>query len=212
MRLLVTGTDTEVGKSVITAALASAIPGCTAVKPLASGSLPPGEDATLIAEAAGHAPHVRHCAPVPASPDRAMHEAGMYLDWSDLLAWIRAFPAPLLVEGVGGFAVPLDHTHRVSDLAVELGYPVIIVAANRLGVLSHTLLTAEAIFSRGLTLAGVVLNTVPGGAPEPLARWNLADLRRELPVPVVSFPMVTTAQERRDAGVRLHAALFPPPK
>jgi dethiobiotin synthetase len=212
MRLLITGTDTEVGKSVITAALATAIPGCTAVKPLASGSLPPGEDATLIAEAAGHAPLVRYCAPIPASPDRAMHEAGMYLNWSDLLSWIRGFPDPLLVEGVGGFAVPLDHTHRVSDLAVDLGYPVLIVAANRLGVLSHTLLTAEAIFFRGLTLAGVVLNTVPGGAPEPLSHWNLSDLRRELPVPVVPFPMVTTTQERRNAGAMLHATLFPPRK
>lgn len=209
MRLLITGTDTEVGKSVITAALAAAVPDCTAIKPLASGSLPPGEDATLIAEAAGHAPLVRYCAPFPASPDRAMHEAGMYLDWADLLSWIRGFPAPLLVEGVGGFAVPLDRTHRLSDLAVALGYPVVIVAANRLGVLSHTLLTAEAILSRGLTLAGVVLNTVPDGASAPLSHWNLSDLRRELPVPVVPFPMVTTAEERQAAGAALLSALFP---
>ncbi|MFT5685824.1 MAG: dethiobiotin synthetase [Myxococcota bacterium] len=211
MRLFITGTDTGVGKTRITAALASAVPGCTAIKPLASGSPPPGEDATRIAAAAGHTPQVRYCAPFPASPDRAMHEAGMYLDWAGLLAWIRDFPAPLLVEGVGGFAVPLDHTHRVSDLAVALGYPVLIVAANRLGVLSHTLLTAEAILARGLTLAGVVLNTVPDGAQPPLSHWNLSDLRRELFVPVVQFPLVVSDEEQKIAGVALHAALFPQP-
>ena len=133
----------------------------------------------------------------------------MHLDWADLLAWIRSFEAPLLVEGVGGFAVPLDRHHRVSDLAGALSYPVLIVAANRLGVLSHTLLTAEAIFSRGLTLAGVVLNTVPGGASAPLSAWNLSDLRRELPVPVVPCPAITNAAEQKAAGRHLCQVLFP---
>ena len=209
MKLFVTGTDTEVGKTVVTAALAAAIPGVSAIKPLASGSLPPGEDALQLAQAAGHPPQVLHCAPFPASPDRAMHEAGMHLDWTALLEWIGGFSAPLLVEGVGGFAVPLDHEHRVSDLAVALAYPVLIVAANRLGVLSHTLLTAEAILSRGLTLAGVVLNTVPGGAAPPLDTYNLNDLRRELQVPVVPFPIVTTAAARLKAGQTVLSALFP---
>ncbi len=207
MRLLITGTDTEVGKTVVTAALAAAIPGVSALKPLASGSAPPGEDALMLARAAGHAPQVRCCAPLAASPDRAMHEAGMHLDWSGLLSWIRGFEDPVLVEGVGGFAVPLDRHHRVSDLAVALGYPVLIVAANRLGVISHTLLTVEAILSRGLPLAGVVLNTVPGGATPPLSHWNLSDLRREVPGPVVSFPTVHTDAERLAAGRALLDAL-----
>jgi dethiobiotin synthetase len=138
-----------------------------------------------------------------------MQEAGMRLDWPALLRWIRGFSAPVLVEGVGGFAVPLDRDHRVSDLAVALGYPVLIVAANRLGVLSHTLLTAEAVLSRGLTLAGVVLNTAPGGAQPPLDDFNLQDLRRELEAPVVPFPMVTTAEEQRSAGQAVLSALFP---
>jgi len=209
MRLFITGTDTEVGKTVVTASLAAAIPGVTAIKPLASGSAPPGEDALLISEAAGHPPLVRYCAPFPASPDRAMHEAGMFLDWEGMLSWIRSFETPLLVEGVGGFAVPLDRHHRVSDLAVALTYPVLIVAANRLGVISHTLLTAEAILSRGLTLAGVVLNSVPGGSQSPLSTWNLSDLRRELPAPVIPFPLVATAPERQRAGEALVTALFP---
>jgi dethiobiotin synthetase len=184
MRLLITGTDTEVGKTVVTAALAAAIPGVSALKPLASGSAPPGEDALMLARA-----------------------AGMHLDWPGLLNWIRGFEAPVLVEGVGGFAVPLDRHHRVSDLAVALGYPVLIVAANRLGVISHTLLTVEAILSRGLPLAGVVLNTVPGGATPPLSHWNLSDLRREVPGPVVSFPTVHTDAERLAAGRALLDAL-----
>ncbi len=208
MRLLITGTDTEVGKSIVTAALASAIDGATAIKPLATGGPFPGEDATLIAAAAGHAPRTFLCAPQPASPARALQEAGMALRWPVLLEWITAHPAPLLVEGVGGWEVPIGAGRRVSDLAAALGYPVLLVAANRLGVLNHTLLTAAAIAARGLTLAGVVLNGLPGGADEPLASWNLADLQDALDVPVVPLPAVPLPGGLAAAGAVLREALL----
>ena len=85
----------------------------------------------------------------------------------------------MLVEGVGGWAVPLNHSMTVEDLALRLRLPVVIVAANRLGVINHTLLTAEAVRESGLNLAGVVINNGTA-APGPLQGWNVDDLRRWL--------------------------------
>ena len=81
--LFVTGTDTEVGKTVVAAALAAALAArgapVRAVKPLATGSLPPGQDAQRLARAAGHDPLVLHCLPEPAAPDRAARLVGLRL-------------------------------------------------------------------------------------------------------------------------------------
>jgi dethiobiotin synthetase len=83
------------------------------------------------------------------------------------------------VEGVGGWTVPLGPGWRVSDLAVELGAPVLVVARNRLGVLNHTLLTVEAVQQSGLLVAGVVLT--PPDAPDASIELNAAALRELLP-------------------------------
>lgn len=215
--LFVTGTDTEVGKTVITAALAAGLAerghAVRALKPLASGGLPPGEDASLLGEAAGHPPLVYRCFEVPAAPLRAAREAGEEVGWEPLLAWIRghATAHATLVEGVGGWEVPLVAGRRVSDLAVELGLPVLVVAANRLGVLSHTLLTVAAIRQRGLDVVGVVLNDgVPSedGPTHPdLARWNRDDLREELDLPVLSCPRLALPDRLVPAGQGLVEAL-----
>ena len=84
----------------------------------------------------------------------------------------------LVVEGVGGFCVPLGPEGDTADLAVALGYPVILVVGLRLGCINHALLTAEAVRARGLRLAGWVANTVD---PQML-QWqaNLDTLRDEL--------------------------------
>lgn len=210
----VTGTDTEVGKTAITALLATALRNegepVQALKPLASGSGAPGDDARRLGRAAGHPPRVWRCLPLPRSPARAAAEAGVQLHIPSMLAWIRQHPAPWLVEGVGGFRVPLAPGWDVRRLAVALDLPVVIVAANRLGVLSHTLLTVDAVRAAGLPVVGVVLNC---GAPHALpldsapARWNQADLQAELPgVPVHLVPPLTAAR-RRAAGRQLLAAL-----
>ena len=182
--LFVTGTDTDVGKTVVTACIAAALRARgrdpTAVKPLATGSSPPGGDAETIAAAAGHAPKVFACFPEPASPERAARQAGIELDDEGFLNWMLAQRGdPLLVEGVGGWAVPLNHSMTVEDLALRLRLPILIVAANRLGVINHTLLTAEAVRECGLNLAGVVINNGTD-APGPLQGWNVDDLRRWL--------------------------------
>ena len=95
---------------------------------------------------------------------------------------------------------------RISDLAEELGLPVLIVAANRLGVLNHTLLTVAAVQARGLEVVGVVLNDAFGSHPD-LSRWNRDDLRRHLAVPVFSFPRIRVPEDLARAGAGLVRSL-----
>lgn len=182
----ITGTDTEVGKTQVTAGLARALRrrDCLvrALKPLATGEPPPGSDATSIAQAAGHAPLVHTTFPTPAAPARAATLAGTQLDPQAIVAWVRAQATDsptLLVEGVGGWTVPITQTYRVSHLAQDLALPVVLVAANRLGVLNHTLLSAEAIHASGLPLAAIVLND-HFSRDSALANWNQEDLRQAL--------------------------------
>ena len=178
----ITGTDTEVGKSVVTAALAAGFKAQgrspRAVKPLASGSPPPGEDASLLAKHAGHSPVGFACLPTPASPERAARQAGITIDDDGLMDWCRAQTGdPLLMVGVGGWAVPLTSATTVEDLAMGMRLPVVIVSANRLGMLNHTLLTVDAVRESGLSIAGIVVNNAMGPSDE-LQDWNVEDLRR----------------------------------
>lgn len=186
-RLFVTGTDTEVGKSVVTAALAAGLRAAgvpvRAAKPLASGGEPPGEDATLLGIGGGHPPLVHTCLPTPAAPARASRQDGVPLDPAAITRWCRALESrdhAVLVEGVGGWRVPLADGWCVDDLARDLGHPIVVVAANRLGVLNHTVLTVEAVRAAGLDVVGVVLNDAFDCPPE-LAAWNRDDLRAMLP-------------------------------
>ena len=214
-RWFVTGTDTEVGKSVVTAALAASSPGTVAaLKPVASGVAPGtfGEDAELLGRAAGHA-QVCVALPLPVSPHRAAAEEDQALELEALLEWIEGHQAEeVWVEGVGGWAVPLSWTVSVADLAEALGAPVVVVAADRLGVLNHTLLTVRAIQSRGLEVAGVVLNAAGPARPQDgdARRFNLLDLRELLPgVPVVPCPHLdpSSQEELVAAGGALRVAL-----
>lgn len=178
--LFVTGTDTGVGKTVVTAALAAALRDAgvdvRALKPVQSGD---DGDAAFIAAAAGHAPRCLRTFRTPVSPHRAAALEGVTLDGDTLIDWVQAERgAVTLVEGAGGWNVPYAPGFFVADLAEALGFPVLVVAANRLGVLNHTLLTLEAVRRRGLTVAGVVLVE---HAPEASVASNAADLRMLLP-------------------------------
>jgi dethiobiotin synthetase len=187
VKLFVTGTGTEVGKTVVTASLAAAM-GARALKPVASGG---DEDARLLAEATGTGVEHYRLFRTPVSPHRAAEIEGEPIDPQGLLAWIRrrAVHGSTLVEGVGGFEVPLTWDFRIADLAASLGWPVVIVAPNRLGVLNHALLTVQAVEARRLTVHAVYLNDIGGRADASMAS-NLLDLRRLLDVPVLSFPYV----------------------
>jgi dethiobiotin synthase len=201
-RLFVTGTDTDVGKTVVTACLAAAVRArqprapapILAVKPIASGVTPGGPpgDAELIARAAGHRARCWLSLEAPLSPHRAQERAGVVADPADLLRWLSAQRADtVIVEGAGGWRVPLlrgpdGALFEVPDLARALGAPVLIVAADRLGTLNHTRLTVDAVHAAGLPIAGVVLNRFTPGDPSRAS--NLDDLRALAPCAVAVLP------------------------
>ncbi len=198
MKWFVTGTDTEVGKTVVTSCLAQSARGrgtVIAAKPVASGVAAgtAGEDAERIAAAAGHAPWVRATYDLPVSPHRAGLIRGDRLP-PDLLAQVSALQADtVLVEGVGGWYVPLSVAPPVwvVDLARATGGRVWVVAANRLGVLNHTLLTLEAIRRDGMEVAAVVLNDGLAATPDDVSRrWNRNDLETLGQVPVLALPAI----------------------
>jgi dethiobiotin synthetase len=95
-------------------------------------------------------------------------------------ATLKARHSSIVVEGAGGWMVPILRDYAVADLARELGLPVLVVAANRLGVLNHALLTVDAILSRGLSCAGVVLNCPDPGKEDDAARVTNAGVLEEL--------------------------------
>ncbi len=199
-RVFVTGTDTEVGKTLISFAICASDPGRVGLKPVASGVQPGtrGEDAELLG-----APMPCYALREPLSPHRAAEIEGVELELPALLDWIEARSAQrMLVEGVGGWTVPLSWSVRASDLAVALGWPVLVVAADRLGVINHTLLTVEAVRASGLGVCGVVLNRL---APDHSSEHNLNDLRRLLDVPVLAFPHVVEPSQAGRAWASLSA-------
>ncbi len=195
--LFVTGTDTGVGKTVTGCALLAALGVAglrtAAMKPVASGCrrTPQGlrnDDAEALMAAAG----VRHAYdqvnPVALEPAVAPHlaamDAGVTVDVPALVAQARRLEADadlLLVEGAGGWRVPLGANSGFSDLARELGYPVVLVVAIRLGCINHALLTAEAVQRDGLALAGWVANVITEG--EPLWERQIDSLDARLPAP-----------------------------
>ncbi len=172
----VTGTDTGVGKTLIACSLlrAFAARGFKAVgmKPVASGAVAGGnglvhEDVErLIAAGNVTAPRERvnpYCFAPPIAPHIAAAEAGVKIDLDHIGRCFNALAEPadvVIVEGVGGFRVPLGPGADTAQLAARLALPVVLVVGMRLGCLNHALLTAEAIAGRGLTLAGWVANHI----------------------------------------------------
>ncbi|NNC90646.1 MAG: dethiobiotin synthase [Akkermansiaceae bacterium] len=164
--MLITGTDTGVGKTYFAALLLRALRarGIDAVgyKPVCCGSR---DDARFLWEASGEAEPLDVINPVwlkaPAAPLVAAELEKTAIDPAQLHAHAEALAARhavVVCEGVGGWEVPLVGRESFGDFAVRLGWPVVLVAANRLGALNHTLLTAKAIAAGGGRLAALVLN------------------------------------------------------
>ncbi|VXC98450.1 dethiobiotin synthetase [Pseudomonas sp. 8Z] len=173
----VTGTDTEVGKTTIAAALLHAARraglSTAAAKPVASGCILTSEgvrndDALALLGQCSLALRYEEVNPLAFAPAIAPHlaarEAGVVLDVACLQAAVGAVLARradfTLVEGAGGWRVPLSGQQTLSDLPVALDLPVILVVGVRLGCINHAVLTAEAIARDGLRLAGWVANVV----------------------------------------------------
>jgi dethiobiotin synthetase len=198
--VFVTGTDTGVGKTVLAAALAAALRAAgvdvAAFKPAVTGleEPEPGRpaDHELLAAAAGRAPD--EVAPYrfgpPVSPHLAAELAGTTLDPAALVAAARALHADVVVaEGVGGLLVPLTLGFTVRDLAVELGWPVVVAARPGLGTISHSLLTVEAARAAGLDVRAVVLTPWPD-EPSVMQRSNREAIARLGGVEVATLPTV----------------------
>ncbi|KWC51779.1 dethiobiotin synthetase [Burkholderia ubonensis] len=176
LSLFVTGTDTEIGKTFVSAALLHGFARlglrAAAMKPVAAGAYEQdgvwrNEDADQLDAAANVVlpPELRtpFLLKAPAAPHLAAAQEGVTLDLDTIVACHREALTRadvVVVEGAGGFRVPLTGTRDMADLAVALGAPVVLVVGVRLGCISHALLTADAIRQRGLTLAGWVANHV----------------------------------------------------
>jgi dethiobiotin synthetase len=190
----VTGTDTEIGKTRVSAALLHWLGKqglrCAGYKPVAAGTetidgeivnedvraLRDASSAVLTDAEVGPCQFEAACAPhIAAALEGRTIERAVLLQGARTLA---ARADHLIVEGVGGFCVPLAPDFDSADFAVALGLPVVLVVGLRLGCISHALLSAEAIRARGLRLAGWVANTVDPAMPHRDA--NLATLRDEL--------------------------------
>ncbi len=218
--LFITGTDTGVGKTLTTAALLHAMTAlglrALAMKPIAAGAVQTegiwqNEDVLMLEQAAKVSAPRELINPYlfrePLAPHIAAERKGVRIEIPrivDAYDRLTGLADWVLVEGVGGFRVPLDGQRDTADLAVALGLPIILVVGLRLGCLNHALLTAEAIAARGLKLAGWVANRID---PDMSAfDENLDALQKRLHAPCLT---VLPYLEDRDPT---HAARFIPPK
>jgi dethiobiotin synthetase len=213
--LFVAGTDTEIGKTLVSSALlhgfARAGLRAAAMKPIASGAVE--RDGVLHNEDADHLDAAANVAlpnairtpfmmREPIAPHIAAQREGIALDIARIVEAHRFAVTQadiVVVEGVGGFRVPLDDTHDTADLAVALGLPVVLVVGMRLGCISHALLTAEAIAARGLALAGWVANRVDPNMLYP--DENIATLKARIAAPLLGvIPNLAPPDASRAAG------------
>ena len=201
-----TGTDTGVGKTLAACALlhAAAAQGMRTLgmKPVAAGG---SEDVdALIAASRVAAPRTcvnPYLLREPLAPHIAARHDCVTIDIAHIarcFGELRGLADFIIVEGVGGFRVPLDDSRDSADLAVSLGLPVILVVGLRLGCINHTLLTAEAVRVRGLPLAGWIANQVD--ATMACVQENIAALRTRLDAPLLgSVPHLATPDAIRVA-------------
>ncbi len=204
--LLIVGTDTEVGKTYHACRLARHLHALGlrvgVYKPVASGHAAEGEsDAELLHAAAATEHPLRRVCPqsfaAPLAPPVSAMLEGKLVDEVLLYSgglWWRNQCDFLIVESAGGALSPISQSLTVMDLAVKLQLPVVVVAANRLGVVNHTLLTVAAIQARGLSVYGIVLNRLPTSleADERCYQTNLPLLRQFVDS---SLPIVGTIEE-----------------
>ena len=194
----VTGTDTEVGKTYAACALIHALRAqglsVAAMKPVAAGTDADGnhDDVEQLRAAANVEIPREIMTPYlfapPIAPHIAAAEAGARIDLARIgvcYEEIARRADAVVVEGVGGFRVPLNERVDASDLAAMLRLPVVLVIGLRLGCLNHALLTAEAIERRGLRFAGWIGNAIDPGMARPEA--NIGSLQSRLPAPCLGL-------------------------
>ena len=220
----VTGTDTNVGKTLVSAALIHSLARnglkVAGMKPVAAGAeLRDGqlwnEDVALLSGEANVTLDTHLIAPYlfkeAAAPHVAAALEGQQINPDTIFTafeQIRAQTEALIVEGAGGFCVPLTPQIDLADIAARLQLDVILVVGLRLGCLNHAFLTAEAIAARGLRLAGWVVNQIDPAMPHQAA--NIEALRERLPAPCLGslpwmlVPSAALAADKLDFSPLLH--------
>ena len=213
--VFVTGTDTEVGKTVVAASICAALAAAgkrvAAFKPVVTGlDEEPGElgrDHELLASVANAGQSPEDVAPYrfgPAvSPHLAAELGGTTIEPTELVSAARAHEL-LVCEGVGGLLVPITTGYLVRDLAMDLDLPLVVAARPGLGTISHTLLTIEAARAGGLDVAAVVMTPWPE-EPTPMQRSNRETIERLGDVRVAGLPR-TTRERLAEAGASLPVA------
>ena len=211
----VTGTDTEIGKTLVSAALLTKLSDAgyraAGLKPIAAGTLAgaptrTNEDVEQLRAAASVDLPLNTVCPwlrdAPMSPHLAAAREGVTITLPPILdafAHARSLADAVVVEGVGGFRVPLSDDFDTTEMAVALGLPVVLVVGLRLGCLNHAALTAEAIAARGLHLAGWVGNVVDASMAG--LDDNVATLCRWINAPHLgTIPRLPHADARRAAA------------
>ncbi|MBX0294164.1 dethiobiotin synthase [Haloarcula nitratireducens] len=212
--LFVVGTDTGVGKTVVTAGLTGWLRergrDAIAVKPCQTG-YPPDDDAGFVAEACGSeeaATCLRRLEP-PLAPAVAADRTDADLSYDEIRDGVEAAISAhetAVVEGIGGLRVPLADDRDVLDLVADVGLPAIVVARSGLGTLNHTCLTVDALRNRGVSVRGIVLNEYEGATTaertNPEVLEDMTD-RPVWPLPPLSLSDPSAAVD----GVREHLPL-----
>ena len=216
--VFVTGTDTGIGKTHASVALVRAHRACgrhaIGMKPVASGCRETheglrNEDAEALIAASDPAPAYSLCNPYafapPIAPHIAAREAGIAIALDPIVAAygrLAAMADRVVVEGVGGWSVPLSDALMQADLARALDLPVVLVVGLRLGCINHALLSARAIVADGCVLGGWIANRIDPGMAR--ADENLDTLRARIDAPLLG--VLAHAPELRDADVQALAA------
>jgi dethiobiotin synthetase len=214
--VFVTGTDTGVGKSIVSACIAAALAArgqrVAVFKPVVTGlderagDWPRDHELLAAVASAGQVPTdvVVHVFGPPVSPHYAAELGGVAIEPPDLLAHARAVEADadvLVCEGVGGLLVPLTPGYLIRDLALDLHLPLVVAARPGLGTINHTLLTLEAARAGGLDPVGVVMTPWPDD--DELARSNRETVESIGHVKVSELPPVTPGASLAAAGEKL---------
>ncbi|MGE3316883.1 MAG: dethiobiotin synthase [Planctomycetaceae bacterium] len=221
--LFITATDTGVGKTYVAALAARALvragKSVGAYKPACSGAVRDSagglvwEDAEELESAVGNRFESQRVCPqrfeAPLAPPIAARLQGKQVDPRLLRSgarWWEDQVDHLLIEGVGGLLCPLSDDETVADLAVDLGYPLLIVARLGLGTINHTLLTVEAARARNLAIAGIVLNeSTP--VDDPSAESNEREIAERTSVPVlgvIRYGSNTVLRDRQPVTIDWH--------
>ena len=201
--LLVTGTDTGIGKTLIAGAIAAYLRKqglrVGVLKPAASGCVRRreglvSEDAEYLAHCADSPHPLDVVAPQrfaePLAPAVAAQRLGVSLEWDAIQRSLKIISRDsdiLIVEGVGGIMVPMDEKHTMLDVAAWLGLPAVVVARPNLGTINHTLLTVNVLRQAKVKVAGVVVNRYPAEMPGVAEETNPRAIEKWGKVPVLAI-------------------------